>query len=62
MTGRYRRQMDAVRLTEMLNQGCEAWSVPGAQVGLLQGDDRVVVCAGTFEVGGDAPGGLPRNP
>lgn len=54
--------MDAARLTEMLNHGCEAWSVPGAQVGLLQGDDRVVVCAGTLEVVGDAPVGLPRNP
>ena len=29
-----------------LREGCESYGVPGAQLGLMRGDERVVVCAG----------------
>jgi CubicO group peptidase (beta-lactamase class C family) len=39
--------VDTRRLATMLEDGCTEWDVPGAQVGLLRGDDRAVLCAGT---------------
>src|SRR5688572_17097318 len=38
----------------MLLDGCARFDVPGAQLGLRLGDQRLVVCAGTSAVGGTA--------
>ncbi|WP_392542475.1 serine hydrolase domain-containing protein [Oryzobacter telluris] len=42
--------MDLERLTAQLTEGCERFGVPGAQVGLLRGDERVVACVGSVGV------------
>jgi CubicO group peptidase (beta-lactamase class C family) len=42
-------------LSELLAEGCEQYSVPGAQLGLIRGEERWVVCAGTRTTGSDAP-------
>lgn len=39
-------------LQELLDEGCRQYAVPGAQVGLLQGADRVVLCSGVRTVEG----------
>ncbi|MCX6399322.1 MAG: serine hydrolase [Propionibacteriales bacterium] len=47
--------MDTERLSELLDEGCAVFGVPGAQLGLLQGVDRQVLCVGTRAVGEDSP-------
>ncbi|WP_129337087.1 serine hydrolase domain-containing protein [Cellulomonas endophytica] len=47
--------MDAERARDLLVEGCARRRVPGAQLGLLRGDDRVVLCAGTVRDGAGAP-------
>ena len=42
--------MDTTAVTQLLEQGLERWSVPGAQVGLCRGAEREVVCAGVIGV------------
>ena len=42
--------MDLERLTARLTEGCQRFGVPGAQVGLLRGDERVVACVGSVGV------------
>jgi CubicO group peptidase (beta-lactamase class C family) len=49
--------MDAEALRSELAALAAEHAVPGAQVGLLRGDDRVVVCAGTYGVGDATPVG-----
>lgn len=49
--------MDTRRLGTVLEYGCTEWDVPGAQVGLLRGDERTVLCAGTTTVHGTEPVG-----
>jgi len=43
------------RVSDLLTDGCTSFSVPGAQVGLVRGDDRLVVCAGTRDLDARAP-------
>ncbi len=47
--------MDQDRLSALLSAGCDEFLVPGAQIGLLRGDERVVVCAGTTDDDGNDP-------
>ncbi len=42
--------MDLERTTELLESACARFGVPGAQVGLLRGDERVVAWVGTVGV------------
>lgn len=49
--------MDIARAADLLSQGCAAFSVPGAQLGLLRGSERAVLCTGTRIAGEDAPVG-----
>jgi len=44
----------AGRVRTLLEELCREYAVPGAQVGLLDGTGRVVVCHGTTAVGDDA--------
>lgn len=41
--------IDPAVLQSVLDDGCARWSVPSAQVGLLRGDKRLVVCAGLVD-------------
>ena len=45
--------MDLARLQEQLDAGCATHLVPGAQLGVLHGDHRSVLCSGVRQV--DAP-------
>jgi len=47
--------VDHDRVSDLLTDGCTSFSVPGAQVGLVRGDDRLVVCAGTRDLDVRAP-------
>ncbi len=47
--------MDVEALTRGLERACSSYDVPGAQVGLLRGRDRVVACAGTRSIDTDSP-------
>jgi CubicO group peptidase (beta-lactamase class C family) len=47
--------MDLQRMSDLLTEGCTSYSVPGAQLGLLKGGERLVACAGTRTVGADSP-------
>ena len=47
--------MDTDRVTELLTEGCATYAVPGAQLGLLRGGERLVACAGNRTVDADAP-------
>ena len=49
--------MDVERLTQALTEGCATYAVPGAQLGLLQGGQRLVVSVGTRRVGVASPVG-----
>ncbi|KQT94541.1 hypothetical protein ASG49_06695 [Marmoricola sp. Leaf446] len=44
--------MDGRAATQLLDEGIRTWGVPGAQLGLLRGDDRVTVCSGSTSIGG----------
>src|SRR6187431_1403329 len=44
--------MDAEAARSVLDERCGRFAVPGAQLGLLSGKDRVVVAAGVLEYGG----------
>jgi CubicO group peptidase (beta-lactamase class C family) len=47
--------MDRARVEELLTAGCDEFHVPGAQLGVLQGNERVVVWAGTLSDRGSEP-------
>ncbi len=47
--------MDDDRLGTLLHELCETFAVPGAQVGLLAGTRRSVVCAGRRDLSGGGP-------
>jgi CubicO group peptidase (beta-lactamase class C family) len=47
--------MDSERAADALRAGCAEFLVPGAQLGLLRGDERMVVCAGTVAAGAAPP-------
>jgi CubicO group peptidase (beta-lactamase class C family) len=44
--------MDVGAAKALLEQGCSRFDVPGAQVGLLRGAERAVVCAGSVSLEG----------
>ncbi len=45
--------MDVAALNQRLSQGCRRFGVPGAQVGLLQGDQRILLSAGLERLAGE---------
>jgi CubicO group peptidase (beta-lactamase class C family) len=47
--------MDDGQVQELLEEGGRRYSVPGAQLGLLRGDDRVVACTGSRTLTDDSP-------
>lgn len=54
--------MDPERLAALLDDACTRFAVPGAQVGLLLGADRVVVVSGTIGVEDGSPVVQPSTP
>jgi Beta-lactamase len=50
-------EVDVERLTQALTEGCATCAVPGAQLGLLQGGQRLVVSVRTRRVGVASPVG-----
>lgn len=47
--------MDRAAVADLLSGSCATYGVPGAQVGLLRGDERVVACHGTAVYGDVVP-------
>src|SRR4051812_6791464 len=47
--------MDLENVEQLLREACEEFAVPGAQLGLQVGADRVVACHGTLDARASAP-------
>ena len=47
--------MDPTAVQALLESSMRKYAVPGAQLGLLRGSERLVVCAGTRDLRDDVP-------